>query len=226
MVNRTQTPRGELVLRRVGDAHEVISNGTFLMDTRGGHSERLQVTAALGLHPQPRSLLIGGLGVGFSLLAATGVGAGTQHLQRIDVVEIEPVLLDWHHKHLAHLTREALADPRVRVVVSDVGEHLITTARDGDRYDVIALDVDNGPDWTVTERNTGIYDSTGVSRITAALAPAGVLSVWSAAPSPAFEAVLRRQFADIRRIDVPVATPRARPDVVYLARRALQLRSA
>jgi len=90
VVERVTTPRGELVLRQDGEHFEVISNGVFLMDTRDGRSERLLVTAALAAHPEPRSLLIGGLGVGFSLAAAVA----DSRLREITVVEIEPVLID------------------------------------------------------------------------------------------------------------------------------------
>ncbi|HET9944209.1 MAG TPA: hypothetical protein VFR56_01055, partial [Actinomycetes bacterium] len=113
VLERTTTPRGELVLRRVGEHLEVVSNGVFLMDTRDGRSERLLVRAALDVHPDPRRLLIGGLGVGFSLVEAVAEPA----LTAIDVVEIEPDLVGWHATHLGHLTGAALADPRVRVVV-------------------------------------------------------------------------------------------------------------
>src|SRR4051794_41928456 len=70
VLDRVTTPRGELVLRRADGHLEVISNGVFLMDTRDGRSERLLVTAATGRHPDPRTVLIGGLGVGFSLVEA------------------------------------------------------------------------------------------------------------------------------------------------------------
>jgi spermidine synthase len=70
VLERAATPRGELVLRQVGDDLEVISNGVFLMDTRDGGSERALVHEAVADHQHPQRLLIGGLGVGFSLLEA------------------------------------------------------------------------------------------------------------------------------------------------------------
>jgi len=206
IVDRVTTPRGELVLRRDGEHHEVISNGVFLMDTRNGRSERLLVTAALSAHPHPRSLLIGGLGVGFSLEAAV---ADTD-LDRIGVVEIEPTLLDWYEQQLggrAHL------DPRVSVTIGDI-------AANTDRYDVICLDVDNGPDWTITTANQTLYDEAGTARIADQLTDGGVLAVWSAHPVPTYVAVLRTRFdqVDVLTVDVP----RGEPDVVYVARLARQ----
>jgi spermidine synthase len=200
-VARTFTPRGELVLRRDGTAYEVISNGVFLMDTRDGRSERLLVTAALAAHPDPRSLLIGGLGVGFSLAAAVEDG----RLERITVVEIEPTLLRWYEDELAGTAHR---DPRVEVVIGDIAAH------DG-TYDVICLDVDNGPDWTVTETNASLYNATTTALLAGRLTANGVLAVWSAHEVPSYEALLRRHFADVRVVTVDVA--RGEPDAVYLA---------
>lgn len=202
-VERMVTPLGELVLRRDGAHHEIVSNGTFLMDTRDGRSERALVRAAAG--PGDR-VLIGGLGVGFSLAEALTVGAAA-----VTVVEIEPAVLRWNREHLG---TEALDDPRVTVAVADLAAFL---DRPGE-YDAICLDVDNGPDWTVTEANAALYGDAGLARLAARLAPGGRLAVWSAGASPAFEARLRSRFADVRRIEVPV--PRGGPDVVWVARTA------
>lgn len=207
---RISTPRGELVLRRVGHHFEIISNGVFLMDTRDGRSERLLVEAALRRHGEPRRLLIGGLGVGFSLLAALS----DPRVAAVTVVEIEPTLLEWHATFLAQCTQGAIGDPRVSVVLGDVAEHL---AASSEGFDVVCLDVDNGPDWTVTTRNDELYDDAGVRLTAGALAPGGVMSVWSAHAVPAYEQRLRRHLDDVVMHDVPVE--RGTPDVVYVARR-------
>src|SRR3954454_23857934 len=139
------------------------------MDTRDGRSERVLVRAALAAHRRSaaaRTLLIGGLGVGFSLLEAVA----DPDLEQIVVVEIEPVLVGWHATHLAHLTGVALGDPRVQVVVGDVAAHL---AEHPGGYDAVCLDVDNGPDWTVTSANEALYSADGLDRCVRALAPAG-----------------------------------------------------
>ena len=209
VVDRVTTPRGELVLRRVDSAYEVISNGVFLMDTRDGRSERALVRAAVARHPEARRLLVGGLGVGFSLLEAVT----TPGLTDIDVVEIEPVLVGWHETHLSDLTGSALHDPRVTVLQQDVRDHL--RARPG-RYDIVCLDVDNGPDWAVTEDNTELYSAAGLATCVEALAPGGVLAVWSAHRSPAYEQLVRETLGELEVVEVEVA--RGEPDVVYLAR--------
>jgi spermidine synthase len=204
IVERVTTPRGELVLRKDGEHFEVISNGVFLMDTRDGRSERLLVTAALDAHHAPRSLLIGGLGVGFSLAAAV---ADTRP-DRITVVEIEPTLVNWYERELGGAAHH---DPRVTIVIGDIAAH------PGD-YDVICLDVDNGPDWTVTESNTSLYDEGGTAALAGRLMPGGVLAVWSAHAVPSYESLLRARFSDVQAVSVDVA--RGEPDVVYVARDA------
>jgi len=207
VVDRVVTERGEIVLRRRGAHHEIISNGVFLMDTRGGASERLMVTAALARVPRESvDLLIGGLGVGFSLDEATR----SRRPASITVVEIEPAVIGWHRDHL---DAGALADPRVRVVCAD----LLTQLDFQDRvYDVICLDIDNGPEWTVTDGNRNLYGAAGLARVRRCLRPGGVLAVWSAAESAEFAARLRDAFSDVETLPVPVA--RGVPDVVYIAR--------
>jgi spermidine synthase len=212
VLDRVSTPRGELVLRRVGDDLEIVSNGVFLMDSRDGRSERALVREAVAAHGSARALLVGGLGVGFSLAEA----AGLADLTTIDVVEIEPVLVGWHRTHLAARTSGALADPRVRVVVADVAEHL---AAHPAAYDVVCLDVDNGPDWTVTTANTGLYAPAGLDRCLTGLASGGVLAVWSANAAPRYEMLLRDHLDDVRVLTVEARVARGGPDVLYLGRR-------
>jgi spermidine synthase len=213
VVERVQTPRGELVLRRAGTHYEIIHNGIFLMDTRSGASERLLVSAALAAcGRRPARVLIGGLGVGFSLDEAL------RHpdVAEVTVVELERRIIDWHATHLdAHAgASSALADPRARVVNADLVGWLLG---DAGQFDAICLDIDNGPEWTVTAGNAALYAEEGLSLLHRRLVPGGALAVWSAMAAPAFEARLRRRFADIqvRLVDVP----RGEPDHVYVATR-------
>lgn len=215
VVDRAATPRGELVLRRAGAHHEIIHNGVFLMDTRGGASERLLVRAALEASgAAPAAVLIGGLGVGFSLVEALG---HTQ-VEVVTVVEVEPAVIGWHRAGgwLAERSRGALDDPRTRTVCADVTTWLAQD-RGGRGYDAICLDVDNGPEWTVSAANRGLYGDAGLAAVARRLAVGGALTVWSAMAAPAFERGLRRRFADVRVLEVPVE--RGRPDVVYVAAR-------
>jgi spermidine synthase len=209
VIDRAITERGEIVLRRRGDDFEIISNGVFLMDTRNGESERLLVTAALDACRSPDHVLIGGLGVGFSL--AEAVRSASPKI--ITVVEIEPTVIAWHRDHLGGA---GLTDPRVRVVRADLMAHLADGVNEqADEYDVICLDVDNGPEWTVTDDNRALYGDHGLSLLRSRLRPGGVLAVWSAAESAAFAARLVAAFGRVTTIRVPV--PRGAPDVVWVA---------
>lgn len=208
VVARHTTPRGELVLRRAGAHYEIISNGVFLMDTRDGRSERLLVAAALEGRRSAR-VLIGGLGVGYSLTEALRHDA----VHQVTVVEIEPAVIEWHATHLAAVSGHVLDDPRVTVACADLPAWLASA---GDRFDVIAVDVDNGPGWTVTPDNASLYDDAGLAALARRLTPGGALSVWSAAASPAFARRLRRHFGEVDVHTVNVA--RGEPDHVYVAR--------
>ena len=219
VVDRVTTAGGELVLRRDGEHFEIISNGCFLMDTRDGTSERLLVRAAVDALAASGSspadglrVLVGGLGVGFSLAEALSLPA----VGRVTVVKREAPVIAWHRGALGAVTEHALDDPRVTVRQVDL---VAWATAPGDReFDALCLDIDNGPDWTVTEPNGRLYDDAGLTALRGHLAPGGVLSVWSAAASPAFEARLRGHFADVAVHAVPVAVPRGEPDVVYVAR--------
>jgi spermidine synthase len=215
VLDRVDGRCGELVLRRTDDGHhEVIANGVFLMDTRNGGSERLLVDAAADRMPGRGHLLIGGLGVGFSLAAATR----HPRIERITVVEREPAVIEWARGPLAHVHGNALADPRVRCVEADLVDYLIrdTGGAGVERFDAVCLDVDNGPDWTVTDGNRGLYEDAGLAAIAARLTPGGVLTVWSAGAAPRFAARLRARFDEVEVLTVPV--PRGEPDAVFVAR--------
>lgn len=201
---------GELVLRREGAALEVIENGVFLMDTRNGESERLLVTGAADLLAPGARVLIGGLGVGFSLRAALD----HPHVGSVVVVEREPAVIAWNRTGpLCEVHGAALEDHRVSLVEADLVSWLSSSR---ETFDALCLDIDNGPEWTVTEGNAPLYGESGVDGLARLLRPGGVLAVWSAGASPAFTDRLQGRFADVRVVEVPV--PRGEPDVLWFAR--------
>jgi spermidine synthase len=196
---------GELVLRRNGPHHEIIANGVFLMDTRNGESERLLVNAAADRMPAGGSMLVGGLGVGFSLRAALAHPS----VGEVVVVEREPAVIEWNTAYLGNA--DVLADQRVRVVNAD----LLTWLPAAGEFAALCLDIDNGPEWTVDEGNAALYGPAGLDMLVAALAPGGVLAVWSAGRAPAFVAALTERLGPVETLEIPV--PRGEPDLVFLA---------
>ncbi len=178
---------GRLSLRRRGDEFSIAIGGYELMNSRRSGSERALATetcARLAGRRNPR-LLVGGLGMGFTLreaLARLGPDAA------VVVAELVPEVVAWARGPLADLFAGSLADPRVAIVQADVGE-IIAANRDG--YDAILLDVDNGPAAVTVETNAELYTAAGLAASRAALRAGGVLAVWSAAPNAAFAIRLR-----------------------------------
>ncbi|MFJ6747262.1 spermidine synthase [Streptomyces sp. NPDC091266] len=228
-LDRREGPYGEVVLRQRGGSpegpgtlaapavYEIIANGCFLMDTSDGRSERLLIDAALAELPAGRkrpSVLIGGLGVGFSLARA----AAEPRWGRIVVVEREAAVIDWHRDGpLSAVSAAALADPRTEIAHTDLIAH-IRASGDQHPFDALCLDIDNGPDWTVTEDNNSLYSPAGLAACHDLLTPGGVLAVWSAQPSSAFDEALRNAgFHGVRTEEITVV--RGVPDVVHLARK-------
>ncbi|WP_406506824.1 spermidine synthase [Streptomyces sp. NBC_00212] len=211
-LDRRQGPHGEVVLRQRGSHFEIIANGCFLMDTSDGRSERLLIDAAydtlLPASSRP-SVLIGGLGVGFSLAHA----AQDPRWGQIAVVEREQAIIDWHRAGpLGAISGPALSDSRTRIIPADLVDYVRTAQ---DTFDALCLDIDNGPEWTVTEGNGGLYSPDGLAHCARRLSPGGVLAVWSARPSDTFEQALRNAgFTGVNTKEIRVA--RGVPDVVHL----------
>jgi spermidine synthase len=186
--------RGELVLRRrsrEGDAaspvYELISRGVFLMDSDDPSTERKLASESLARVPHPDIVVIGGLGLGFTLLELTV----SPLPRRIHVVEIEGLLVDWARQGLIPHVRSALQDPRVQVHVADVGAYVRALAPGS--VDLILLDVDNGPDFLVHEGNASLYLSPFLQTSHSALRSGGVLAIWSSSQS----AELRRALSGV-----------------------------
>ena len=178
---------GTLRLMRRGHEFSIQLGQNELMNSRlSGSEEALAQLACerLGGAPAPR-ILIGGLGMGFTLRAALKALPETA---RVDVAELVPAVADWARGPLAEVFGGILDDPRVRLLQTDVAAP-IAAARAA--YDAILLDVDNGPDGLTHPGNDRLYDHAGLGRARAALRPGGVLAVWSAHPDAAFTRRLR-----------------------------------
>lgn len=213
-------PGGDtLTLVRHGTDHVVMLGRDELMGTRMRFSEeQLAELTIERLGKLDARLLIGGYGMGFTLRAAL---AALGPKGQVTVAEIVPEILDWARGPLAELTGDTLDDPRARIELCDVAA-LIDDAVDGSlpKWDAILLDVDNGPDGIVRTGNERLYTRTGLARARDALAPGGLLAVWSAAPDPKFA----RRLKDAG-FEVEERTVRARPNnkgprhTIWFARR-------
>ena len=179
---------GELRLVRHGRDHMILFGGNELMSSRLRGSEEALATLScerLAGRARPR-LLVGGLGMGFTLRAAQAVlpkGA------EIVVAELVPKIVDWARGPLAHLFGDCLDDSRVTIRIGDVRDMI---AAPGGGYDAILLDVDNGPEALIHPDNDALYGDYGLRAARAALVPGGVLAVWSAFPDKAFANRLKR----------------------------------
>jgi len=213
VIERVTTATGEWQLQRAGSHFEIICNGVFLMASYNQDSDR--ALAALALRRvigEGLRVLVGGLGIGYTAQAALE----DPRVGRLEVVEIEPVVLAWHRAHFAALSGRPLEDPRAGLFLSDVHDVPLPPAS----YDAILLDTDNGPDWLARDINERLYTAAGVTRYLEALTPRGVLAVWSADASSRFVATLRGSGAAIESIEVTDAIAPGRPGTawIYLAR--------
>jgi spermidine synthase len=180
--DRDVMPDGQPLTLHEHDGVFTIRVGTVeLMSSRQHHSEeRLAELACAGLRERPRvRILIGGLGMGFTLRAALGRLAPDAAVM---VAELMPAVIRWNQTPEYGLGADALADPRVRVVEGDVVDLL---REGGRRFDSVILDVDNGARG-LTAANDRLYSLAGLQRAAAALRPDGCLAVWSADDDPAF----------------------------------------
>jgi spermidine synthase len=188
LIDTARTPEGsDVTLCRRGNEYFILADGKDLMSSRMHGSEeelaRLGCERARSLE-SPR-VLVGGLGMGFTLRAALDVlppGA------EVVVAELLDAVVTWVRGRLAPLAEGPLDDPRVRIEIRDVAEVL---RENPGGFDAVLLDVDNGPRAFVQDANARLYDNDGVALARDALAPGGVLAVWSAWDDRRFEHRLR-----------------------------------
>lgn len=190
---RAETERGELVLRERREdgapgALELRANGVFVMDTVETSTELALADAALAVVEQPREVLVGGLGLGFTMHQVLA----DSRVERCSVIEIEPVLAEWMRDGTIPHGPALLADERARLVVADVAD-AVAEAPDAS-YDLVLLDVDNGPEQLVHATNEALYRAPFLREVQRSLRPGGVLVVWSAEASRDLERALTEVF--------------------------------
>src|SRR4051794_5788683 len=188
----------ELRLMRRGAEFSIKLGTNELMNSRlSGSEAALATLAAKKIEKLTKPVvLIGGLGMGFTLRAALGaLGSKAQ----IVVAELVPAVVAWARGPMAEIFGDSLSDPRVSIQETDVTE-IIGSNRSP--FDAILLDVDNGPEGLTRKANDALYSSAGLSAAHAALRPGGVLAVWSSGPNVAFSKRLHGAGFDVNEVNI------------------------
>ena len=206
-IDAARVPGAEVELRlmRRGAEFSMMLGPNELMNSRlSGSEEALATLACRRIEALKRPhLLIGGLGMGFTLRAALAV-LGSE--ARITVAELVPAVIDWASGPMADIFGDSLTDPRARILAADVIE--VIQSRPA-AFDAILLDVDNGPEGLIRKANDALYDLRGLKAIRRALRPNGVLAVWSSGPNAAFSKRLRDAGFDVNEVAVRATTKRS-----------------
>lgn len=218
LVEAISTPDGEMTLYRHDREFIIKIDGDDLMLSRLHGSEDALARLALAEIPGrgPLRVLVGGLGMGFTLRAALDALEGRRGSQ-VTVAEIYEAVVHWNRTHLGPLAGHPLDDPRTGVRVTDVRSCLT----DGPgAWDAILLDVDNSPAAFTLDSNRSLYDEAGLFQLHWALAPGGVVAVWSAHSDPEFVKRLRKVGFKAKEKSVAArASGKGGRHVVFLGRR-------
>ncbi len=218
LIDTAQIPGhdGALQLHQKGAEYSIgIQGGGVLMSTRAHSSEDALAEVAckiIAARPLPR-VLIGGLGMGFTLAAAL------RHLgpdAEVVVAELVPAVVKWNRGPLGEYAGHPLQDPRTRVRESDVAKIL---KKERKAFDAILLDVDNGPEGFTRKKNDWLYSIDGLTEAYAALRPQGLLAVWSAASSRNFTERLRKVGFKVRQNRVHEHENKGDLHTIWLAER-------
>ncbi len=213
-VARADGPRGEVVLRRrtednAGEVFELRVNGVFVMDTRETSTEHALAEVALAQVADPRNVLVGGLGLGYTMRSVLE----DVRVEKCVVVEIEEALIDWMRHGTVPHGPEFLADARLTIANLDIAVAVEELTPEG--YDLVLLDVDNGPGHLVHDTNARVYETSFLTGVRRALAPGGALAIWSADAAPALEAALHEVYGEVTALEYDVDL-QGRPETYWL----------
>ena len=214
-VARAESERGEIVLlRRDTGALELRVNGVFVMDTVETSTEQALAEAALAVVDEPRGVLVGGLGLGFTAHAVLA----DPRVEKVAVVEIEDAIVGWLRDATVPHGPAFLADERLTIVVADVRAAVAEATPAS--YDLVLLDVDNGPGYLVHDSNAEVYAVPFLRQLHDLLRPGGALVVWSAAPDRALGEAVEQVFGAVAPVPFDVQLQgRAEQYWLYQARR-------
>jgi spermidine synthase len=195
----------ELRLMRRGVEFSMMLGANELMNSRlSGSEEALATLACRRIEVVKRPhVLIGGLGMGFTLRAALAV-LGSE--ARVVVAELVPAVIAWARGPMADVFGDSLDDRRASIRSADVVDVIQSHAS---AFDAILLDVDNGPEGLIRKANDALYDLKGLKAIRRALRPGGVLAVWSSGPNPQFTKRLRDAGFDVNEVAVRATSKRS-----------------
>jgi len=214
---------GELALYQRGTDYFIkIVGGQDLMNTRAHASEdALGAIACRGLRGKAKArVLIGGLGMGFTLSATLKTLGGDAE---VVVAEIVPAVVEWNRGVLGEFAGRPLDDTRTQVQVVDV---TVLLQKEPAGFDAVVLDVDNGPDGLTRASNQWLYSKAGLSVVLRALRPGGVLAIWSAGPDRAFTRRLRAVGFAVEEVTVRAHAGKGPRHVIWMARRGVDPRVA
>jgi spermidine synthase len=204
---------GALKLKRRGSEYSIMLGDNELMNSRlSGSEEALASLSAARLAGRKSSrVLIGGLGMGFTLRAALGTLDASA---TIEVAELVPAVIAWARGEMAEVFGGSLEDRRVKIREGDV----LAMIRDGaGAYDAIMLDVDNGPDGHTRKANDSLYDAAGLAAAKKALKPGGVLAIWSSGPDENFTRRLRKAGFSVDENPVRAGRKRGARHMIWIA---------
>src|SRR5580698_9034768 len=206
-IDTTRVPDADVELRlmRRGTEFSMMLGQNELMNSRlSGSEEALATLTAKKIEAVKRPhLLVGGLGMGFTLRAALAVLGPDA---RVTVAELVPAVIAWARGPMAELFGGSLGDPRAEIREADVAD-VIASSRQA--FDAVLLDVDNGPEALIRKANDALYDTGGLQAIRGALRPGGVLAVWSSGPNVAFTKRLRAADFEVSEVGVRATTKRS-----------------
>ncbi|CAN5369532.1 hypothetical protein BH10PSE15_BH10PSE15_14050 [soil metagenome] len=214
IIDVAELPGGGLLhLLQCGPDFSIQFGEEELMGNQAFDSEEALATLACRrIGARPGRVLIGGLGMGFTLGAALSALPETA---TIVVAELVPAVVAWAKGPLAHIFGAKLTDPRVTVAVRDVHDVIVDSVG---AFDGILLDVDNGPDGLIHLANDRLYCNWGLNAAYAALRPGGVLAVWSSYPDEDFVVRLEKAGFVVEEIVLAANCGRARtPYTIWLA---------
>jgi spermidine synthase len=195
LLGQTLSSDGTIIkLIRRSDEYLILADGAILMSSRmHGSEDALAMFACQRLRTLERpSVLIGGLGMGFTLRATLDL---LPPAATVVVVELLPAVVEWNRGPLGPLAGHPLNDKRVRVETGDVADTLSSSLG---QFDAVLLDVDNGPAAFTASNNSRLYDSRGIAAARAALKMQGVLAVWAARDDREFQQRLRQARFDVQ----------------------------